>query len=65
MLENIHRGRENYQFSDSTNCKIQNGNQSPTPNANNSDLPPGIHDGLERLAADSDVNLGIGCPKVD
>jgi hypothetical protein len=35
------------------------------PNGNNLDVPPGIHDGLESLAADRDVNLGIGTPKVD
>jgi hypothetical protein len=36
-----------------------------TPNGNDSDVPPDIHDGLERMAAGSDVNLGIGTPKVD
>jgi hypothetical protein len=36
-----------------------------TPNGINSDVPPEIHDGLERMAAGSDVNLGIGTPKVD
>jgi hypothetical protein len=36
-----------------------------TPNGNNLDVPPGIHEGLERLAAGSDVNLGIGTLKVD
>jgi hypothetical protein len=35
------------------------------PNGNDSDVPPGIHDGLERMAADSHVHLGIGTPKVD
>jgi hypothetical protein len=40
-------------------------NQSLTPNGNDSDVPPGIHDGLVRLAADRDVNLRIGTPKVD
>jgi hypothetical protein len=52
-------------LSDSTNEKIQNGNQFLTPNGNGLDVPPGIHDGLENLAADSYVNLGIGTPKVD
>jgi hypothetical protein len=65
MVENIQRGRENYEFSDSTNGKIQNGNQSPTPNGNGLDVPPGIHDGLERLDTDRNVNLGTGTPKVD
>jgi hypothetical protein len=65
MQEYFQRGRGHYEFSDSTNGKIQNGNQSLTPNGNNLDVPPGIHDGLESLAADSDVNLGIGTPKVD
>jgi hypothetical protein len=36
-----------------------------TTNGNDSDVPPEIHDGLERMAAGSDVNLGIGNPKVD
>jgi hypothetical protein len=65
MQEYIQRGRGHYEFSDSTNGKIQNGKTSLTPNGNDSDAPPVIHDGLERLAADSDVNLGIGTPKID
>jgi hypothetical protein len=65
MQEYIQRGRGHYEFSDSTNGKIQNGKQSLTPNGNDSDVPPVIHNGLERLAADSDVNLGTGTPKVD
>jgi hypothetical protein len=65
MQEYIQRGRGHYEFSDSTNWKIQNGKQSLTPNGNDSDDQPGIHDGLKRLAADRDVNLGIGTPKVD
>jgi hypothetical protein len=64
-MQYFQRGREHHEFSDSTNGKIQNGKQSLTPNGNDSDVPPGIHDGLERLAADSDVNLGIDTPKVD
>jgi hypothetical protein len=45
--------------------KYKTGNRSLTPNGNDSDVPPGIRDGLERLVAESDVNLGIGTPKVD
>jgi hypothetical protein len=45
--------------------KFKKGKQSLTPNGNDSDVPPGIHDGLESLAAGSDVNLGIGTPEVD
>jgi hypothetical protein len=59
------RGRGHYEFSHSTNGKMQNGKQSLTPNGNDSGVPPGIHDGLKRMAADSDVNLGTGTPKVD
>jgi hypothetical protein len=65
MQENFQRGWGMYEFSHTGNGKIQNWNQSLTPNGNYSDVPPGIHDGLDRLAADSDVNLGIGTPKVD
>jgi hypothetical protein len=65
MQEYIQRCRGHYEFSDSTNGKIQNGKPSLTPNGNDSDDPPVIHDGLERLAADKDVNLGIVTPKVD
>jgi hypothetical protein len=65
MQENFQRGRGHHKFSHSTNGKIQNGNQSLTPNGNDSVVPPGIVDALERLAADSDVNLGTGTPKVD
>jgi hypothetical protein len=59
------RGRGHYEFSNSTNGKIQNGKQYLTPNGKDSEVPPGIHDGLVSLAADNDVNSGIGIPKVD
>jgi hypothetical protein len=31
----------------------------------NEDVPTVTHDGLERMPADSEVNLGIETPKVD
>jgi hypothetical protein len=65
MEEYFQRGRGHNEFSDSSIAKIKNGKQSLTPNENDSDDPPVIHDELERLAADSDVNLGIGTSKVD
>jgi hypothetical protein len=65
MQEYIQRGRGHYEFSDSTNGKIQNGKTSLTPNGNDSDAQPVIHDGLERLDADSDVNIGIVTTNVD
>jgi hypothetical protein len=48
-----------------TNGKIQNENQSFIPNGNHLDVLAVTRDGLERMAADSDVNLGIRTPKVD
>jgi hypothetical protein len=65
MEEYFQRGRGHYEFSDSSIAKLQNGKQSLTPNGNDSDDPPVIHNELERLGADSDVNLGIGTLKVD
>jgi hypothetical protein len=65
MLENFHRGRGHHEFSDSNNGKILNGNRSLKPNGNASDVPTVIHDGLQRMAAESHVNLEIGTPKVD
>jgi hypothetical protein len=63
MRKYLQRGRGHYEFSDSTNDKIQNGIRSLTPNLNYLDIPPFFHDRLERMAADSDVNLGVGTPK--
>jgi hypothetical protein len=53
------RWRGHYGFSDTNNEKIQNGNQYLTKNGNCLDVPLGIHDGLVRLAANRNVNLGI------
>jgi hypothetical protein len=52
-------------FSDSTDGKIQNENQSLTFNGNDLDIPTGTHDGGERMTADQDANLESGTPKVD
>jgi hypothetical protein len=59
------RGRGHYGFSDSNNEKIQNGYQFLKNNGNGLDVPLGIHDGMVSLAANRNVNLGIGTPKVD
>jgi hypothetical protein len=46
-----------YEFSDSTNGKIQKKNRSLTPNGNNLGVPTVTYDELERMAADRVVNL--------
>jgi hypothetical protein len=56
---------KNYLFSDSTDGKILNENQSLTSNANDSDIPTGTHGGGERMTADHDVNLESVTPKLD
>jgi hypothetical protein len=65
IREYFQRGRGLNEFSYYTNVKIQNGNLSLSPNGNDLDVPTVIHDGLERMDADSDVNLGTGAPKPD
>jgi hypothetical protein len=49
-------GTEQDAFSDSTDGKMQNENQSLTSNGNDLDIPTRIHDGGERMTADHDVN---------
>jgi hypothetical protein len=63
--EYVQNGREKNIFSDSTDAKIQNENQSLTSNGNDLDFPTGTYDGGERMAADHDVNLESGTPKAD
>jgi hypothetical protein len=62
MWEYFQNGREQDTFSDSTDGKIQNENQSPMSNGNDLDIPTGTHDGGERMTADHDVNLESGTP---
>jgi hypothetical protein len=45
MLEYFQNGREQDTFSDSTDGKIQNENQSLTSNRNDLDIPAGTHGG--------------------
>jgi hypothetical protein len=61
----FHKGRGHYEYSNFTNGKIQHENQSLIPNGNDLDVLAVTRDGLERMAAVSDVNLGIRSPKVD
>jgi hypothetical protein len=65
MWEYFQNGKEQDTFSDSTDGKIQNTNQSLMSDGNDLDIPTGTHDGGESMTADHDVNLESGTPKVD
>jgi hypothetical protein len=57
ILTEGQNGREQHTFSDTTDGKIQNENQSLTSNGNDLDIPTGTYDGGEITTADHDVNL--------